>query len=76
MALDPAEDYKYKVGPRIVNRRGVTRMFGSAAGREWSDYQFRSKFSIAMAVSPELFDENHALGALQLAVKSYGAHSV
>jgi glycogen debranching enzyme len=68
--LDPSEDAKYNVDPKIINRRGVYKdVFGSGAGREWSDYQFRSNFPIAMVVAPELFDETHALGALQLADK-------
>jgi len=68
--LDPAEDSKYNVDANIINRRGIYKdVFGSGAGREWSDYQFRSNFPIAMAVAPELFDEKHALGALQLADK-------
>jgi glycogen debranching enzyme len=66
--LEPAEDLKYNIDPKIVNRRGIYKdVFGSGPGREWSDYQFRSNFPVAMVVAPELFDEKHALGALQLA---------
>lgn len=68
--LDAAEDSKYNVNSGIINRRGIYKdVFGSGPGREWSDYQFRANFPIAMAVAPELFDGNHALGALQLADK-------
>ncbi|EMD39051.1 glycoside hydrolase family 13 protein [Gelatoporia subvermispora B] len=66
--LDPADDVKYNVNPAIINRRGVYKdVYGSGPGREWSDYQFRPNFPIAMVVAPELFDEQHALHALQLA---------
>lgn len=54
--------------PAIVNRRGIYKdVYGSGAGREWSDYQLRCNFPMAMAVAPELFHEGHALGALRLA---------
>ena len=53
--------------PSIVNRRGIYKdVYGSGSGREWSDYRLRPNFLIAMVVAPELFDEHHALYALQL----------
>jgi len=65
---DPSEDKEYEINPGLVNRRGIYKdVFGSGAGREWSDYQFRPNFPIAMAVAPELFDPEHALSALKLA---------
>ena len=68
ISADPAEDAKYHLNPTIVNRRGIYKdVFGSGAGREWSDYQLRPNFPIAMVVAPELFDANHALGALKVA---------
>ncbi|KAF8202559.1 glycoside hydrolase family 13 protein [Pholiota molesta] len=52
----------------LVNRRGIYKdVYGSGPSHEWADYQFRCNFPIAMTVAPELFDERHALGALQLA---------
>lgn len=66
--LDPSEDAEYEINSALVNRRGIYKdVFGSGAGREWSDYQFRPNFPVAMTVAPELFDPEHALGALKLA---------
>ncbi|KAI0352373.1 glycoside hydrolase family 13 protein [Trametes cingulata] len=65
---DPSEDINYNINSSIVNRRGIYKdVYGSGPGREWSDYQFRPNFPIAMTVAPELFDPEHALGALKLA---------
>lgn len=62
------DDPKYNVNPTLINRRGIYKdVFKSGPGREWSDYQFRCNFPIAMTVAPELFDEEHALHALKLA---------
>ncbi|KAF8449235.1 glycoside hydrolase family 13 protein [Boletus edulis BED1] len=66
--LDPADDTQYAVDTKLINRRGIYKdVHGSGCGREWSDYQLRSNFPIAMTVAPELFDETRALHALRLA---------
>ncbi|KAJ7077886.1 glycoside hydrolase family 13 protein [Mycena belliarum] len=68
--LDPSEDVKYKLDSKLVNRRGIYKdVYGSGAGREWSDYQLRCNFPIAMTVAPEMFDAEHGLGALKTADK-------
>ncbi|KAI1497217.1 glycogen debranching enzyme [Biscogniauxia marginata] len=66
--LDPSEDSKYAVNPNVVNRRGIYKdLFRS--GKEFEDYQLRANFPIAMTVAPDLFNPDHALGALVLADK-------
>ncbi|KAG5721186.1 Glycogen debranching enzyme [Termitomyces sp. T112] len=65
--LNPSDDANYVVNSSLVNRRGIYKdVYGSGSGREWSDYQFRPNFPIAMTVAPELFDQKRALGALKL----------
>jgi hypothetical protein len=64
---DPADDAKYVIQSNLVNRRGIYKdVYGSGAGREWSDYQLRSNYPIAMIVAPELFTPEKALGALHV----------
>ncbi|KAF8074817.1 glycoside hydrolase family 13 protein [Lyophyllum atratum] len=66
--LDPSEDQNYEVNPALINRRGIYKdVYGSGSGREWSDYQFRPNFPVAMTVAPEMFEKTRALGALKLA---------
>jgi len=65
---DPADDATYNVNPSTVNRRGIYKdVYGSGPGREWSDYQLRCNFPVAMVVAPELFDPQHACDALRIA---------
>ncbi|KAL0579269.1 bifunctional 4-alpha-glucanotransferase/amylo-alpha-1,6-glucosidase [Marasmius crinis-equi] len=68
--INPSDDARYKIDTKLVNRRGIYKdVYGSGKGREWSDYQFRPNFPVAMTVAPELFNPRHALKALQLADK-------
>ncbi|KAJ7245146.1 glycoside hydrolase family 13 protein [Mycena haematopus] len=68
--LNPSDDGHYNVNSKLVNRRGIYKdVYGSGAGREWSDYQLRCNFPIAMTVAPELFDAQHGIAALKLADK-------
>jgi len=59
----------HQINSTLVNRRGIFKDTYRASA-EWTDYQFRPNFLVAMTVAPELFsDSDAALRALQL-VKS------
>jgi glycogen debranching enzyme len=64
---DPSSDSEYNVNPGMINRRGIYKdVYGTPKDREWSDYQLRPNFPLAMIVAPELFDPQHAMGALKI----------
>jgi len=63
--LDPAQDAEYAIRPDLVNRRGMYKdTYGSIS--PFADYQLRPNFPVAMCVAPELFDNTHAMQALNL----------
>ena len=62
---DPNEDSNHAINSTIVSRRGIYKdVYGTPKDREFSDYQMRPNFPIAMCVAPELFDPEHAMEAL------------
>ncbi|THY79535.1 hypothetical protein D6C86_02114 [Aureobasidium pullulans] len=63
---DAAQDSKYDVNSKVVNRRGIYKDVYKC-NKEYRDYQLRPNFPIAMTVAPDLFDPKHALGALIVA---------
>lgn len=71
---DPADDEKYNVDSRLVNRRGIYKdVYGSGAGREWSDYQLRANYrssslSSFLSHSQELMDSRDVVSAIAMIV--------
>ena len=63
---DPAEDSRYDIDPKIINRRGIYKDL-YRSGKPFEDYQLRANFPIAMAVAPDLFTPSKALTAIALA---------
>ncbi|KAJ1607173.1 glycogen debranching enzyme Gdb1p [Cryptosporidium canis] len=63
------ETSEYLVDFKIVNKREIYKdTFKSTHG--WTDYQLRSNIAVAIGVSKDLFDPDHALKSIQ-AVENY-----
>lgn len=66
--LDPADDSKYDIDPKIVNRRGIYKDL-YLSGKPYEDYQLRPNLTIAMTVAPELFTPDYATKAINIVDK-------
>lgn len=61
------EDGNFAINTSLVSRRGIYKdVYGTPKDREFSDYQLRPNFPVAMSVAPELFDPVHAMEALHM----------
>lgn len=60
---DSADDPKYAVNSKVINRRGIYKDVYKCS-LEYRDYQLRPNYPIAMTVAPDLFDADHAITAL------------
>lgn len=63
-----ADDGKYDIDSKIVNRRGIYKDL-YRSGKPYEDYQLRPNFAVAMAVAPELFTPELAVHAINQADK-------
>lgn len=63
---DSEMDNQFDVNCLVIHRRGIYKDLYRSS-KEYEDYQLRPNFALAMTVAPELFNVDHALGAIAMA---------
>lgn len=62
----PQDWIQYNINPLLIKKLGIYKDGFSIYGKDSIDYQFTPNYLIAMAVSPEIFEPEHARIALAM----------